>query len=180
VNFFLFGVLATMLSCSSFTSQEPDYEKIADKITVKTAKKLEKEKGLIPVGTGGRMMNDIQMMMIGFNYYHVVDIDTARHLLVDSVEEYLSAINTSEEVRPYLHNYPFTAQNVEIDIYFYGPDRHKVPAGEIKIATANQGQLVYYIDYPEKYTIKDIYEETYEDALKAVNSIHPDNDRDKK
>jgi len=110
------------------------------------------------------------MMMIGFNYYHVVDVNAARRLLVDSVEEYLSAINASEEVRPYLHEYPFTAQNVEIDIYFYGPDRHKVPAGEIMIAAAKRGKLTYYIDVPEKYDLKAIYEETYEDALKAVNS----------
>jgi|GEM_PF-6625043 len=38
----------------------------------------------------------------------------------------------------------------------------------------------YYIDNPEKYTIKAIYEETFEDALKAVNSIHPGNDRGEK
>ena len=180
MNFFLFGVLATMLSCSSFTSQEPDYEKIADKITVKTAKKLEEEKGLILIGIGGRMMHDIQMMMMGFNYYHEVDIDNARHLLVDSVEEYLSAINASEEVRPYLHEYPFTAQNIEINIYFYKPDKHEVPLGKIMIAAAEKGKLIYYIDEPETYALKRICEEPYEDALKAVNYIHPDNCINKK
>ncbi len=180
MNFFLFGVLATMFSCSSFEPPKANYGKIANAITAKTAKKLENEKGLIPVGTGGQMMNDIQMMMIGFNYYHVVDIDTARHLLVDSVEEYLSDINASEEVRPYLHEYPFTAQNVEIDIYFYSSDRHKVLTGEIMIAAAKRGKLTYYIDVPEKYDLKAIHEETYEDALKAVNSTHSNNDRNYK
>ena len=115
-------------------------------------------------------MHDIQMMMMGFNYYHVVDVNAARHLLVDSVEEYLSAINANEELRPYLHDYPFTAKNIKISIYFYSPDRYKVPTGEIMIAAANEGQLVYYIDEPEKYDLKAIHEETYEDALKAVDS----------
>src|SRR3972149_10675641 len=81
---------------SSCGYQVPEYEKIADAITAKTAKKLEKEKGLLLIGTGGQMMNDIQMMMMGFFFYRVVDIETARQLLVDSVEEYLSAINSNE------------------------------------------------------------------------------------
>ena len=49
------------------------------------------------------MMDDIQMMMMGFNFYKVVDIETTRQLLVDSVQEYLSAINSNEEIRPHLH-----------------------------------------------------------------------------
>jgi hypothetical protein len=165
------GIMMCMLpfifGCSSF-SPSPDYEKIADKITEQTAKKLKEQKGLSLAGTGGQMMDDIQMMMMGFNLYNVVDIETARQLLVDSVQEYLSAINSNEEIRPHLHNYPFTAQNVEIVIYFYSPDGSKVPLGEITIAAANQGKVVYYIDDPEKHTIKSLHEETYEEVLKLV------------
>lgn len=160
-------MLSFIFGCSSF-SPSPDYEKIADKITEKTAKKLKEQKGLSLAGTGGRMMDDIQMMMMGFNFYKVVDIETTRQLLVGSVQEYLSAINSNEEIKPYLHNYPFTPQNVEIVIYFYNPDGSKVPPGKITIAAANQGKVVYYIDDPEKHTIKPLHEETYEEALKLV------------
>ena len=153
-----------------FFSPSVDYEKIADKITEKTAKKLKEQKGLSLAGTGGQMMDDIQMMMMGFNFYKVVDIETTRQLLFDSVQEYLSAINSNERIRPYLHNYPFTAQNVEIVIYFYNPDGSKVPPGKINIAAANQGEVVYYIDSTENHTIKPIHEETYEEALKLVNN----------
>ena len=159
-----------MFSCSSFNPPESNYGKIANAITAKTAKQLEEENGLILVGTGGQMMNDIQMMMMGFYFYHVVDVNDARQLLVNSVEAYLSAINANEDVRPYLHEYPFTASNVEIVIYFRNPDRSDVPQGKIRIAAAKRGKLVYYIDYPEKHTIKSIYEESYEDALKAANA----------
>jgi hypothetical protein len=160
-------MLSFLFGCSSF-SPSPDYEKIADKITEKTAKKLKEQKGLFLAGTGGRMMDDIQMMMMGFNFYKVVDIETTRRILVDSVQEYLSAINSNEEIRFHLHNYPFTAQNVEIVIYFYNPDGSKVPPGKITIAAANQGKVVYYIDDPEKHTIRSLHEETYEEALKLV------------
>ena len=166
------GIMMCMLSfifgCSSFGYQSPRYVKLAHEITEKTAKKLKEQKGLSLAGTGGQMMDDIQMMMMGFNFYKVVDIETTRRLLVDSVQEYLSAINSNEEIRSHLHNYPFTAQNVEIVIYFYNPDGSKVPPGKITIAAANQGKVVYYIDDPEKHTIRSLHEETYEEALKLV------------
>src|SRR3989344_4332350 len=111
-------MISFLFGCSSFY-QSPRYIKLAHKITEKTAKKLKEQKNLYLIGTGGQMMHDIQMMMMGFNFYKVVDIETARQLLVESVEEYLSVINSNKEVRPYLHNYPFTAKNIEIVIYFY-------------------------------------------------------------
>jgi len=55
-------------------------------------------------------------------------------------------------------------------VFFYNPDGSKVASGKIKVAAVKQGKVVYYIDYPEKYTLKSIYEETYEEALQAISS----------
>lgn len=154
---------------SLFKAPSDDYEQLADEITARTAKKLKNEKSLILVGTGGRMMDDIKMIMMGFEYCKVVDIKTARKLLVYCVEEYLSAINTSKEIRPYLHNYPFTAKNVEIVIYFRNTDGSKVALDKINIASAKEGEMFYYIDYPETYTLKAIHKETYEEAVQAIS-----------
>ncbi|MBS0637120.1 MAG: hypothetical protein JSS12_06390, partial [Verrucomicrobia bacterium] len=63
-------VLVSVLLFSSFFLDkffEPNYEKIADGITAKVAKKIQNEKGLVPVGTGGGMLGDIYMMAISFN-----------------------------------------------------------------------------------------------------------------
>jgi len=57
---------------------------------------------LIPVGTGG------QMMAMSFDYYQEVDLKTARELIVYDINEYLSVINGNNEIKPYLHEYPFT------------------------------------------------------------------------
>lgn len=162
--------LFSAVICYSSSGPSEDYEKLADKITVKTAKKLEQEKGLILIGVGGRMMDDIKLMMMGFNYRKIIDINEARNLLVYCVEEYLTAINGDKKVRSYLHNYPFTSRNVEIKIFIYSPDGSDVPPNELSIVASNEGELVYKIDYPEKHTIKPIHEETYEEALKIVVS----------
>ncbi|MFS8562832.1 MAG: hypothetical protein LVR00_00225 [Rhabdochlamydiaceae bacterium] len=131
---------------------------------------MEEQKKLYLIGIGGKMMHDIQAMHMSFQFYEVVDIGTARQLLVDATQEYLLAINSSKEIRPYLHTYPFTVENVEIAIYFYNPDGSTVSTNKIEVGAVRQGKLVYYIDYPEKHTIKSIHEETYEEALEIVNA----------
>ena len=156
---------------SSCGYQVPEYEKIADAITAKTAKKLEKEKGLLLIGTGGQMMNDIQMMMMGFNFYQEIDLKTARKLIVYVISEYLSQINNNKDVRPYLHEYPFTAKNVEIEIFIYHPNGSRLPQEKIYCISAINGSIYYYRRGQKQYTEETLCEETYEEALKLARNI---------
>ena len=111
------------------------------------------------------MMDDIQMMAMSFNYYHEVDLEQARELIVFTINEYLSDINNNQEIRPYLHEYPFTSKNVEIRIFIYGPDRLELPPEKIYCITSRNGILRYYTrsdrDHP-------ICKETYDDALDEI------------
>lgn len=168
--FFNYGVMLSMCSflfgCSFFGHQLPDYEKIADKITEKTAKKLKEQKNLRLVGTGGKMMNDIQAMNMSFYFYQEVDLKAARKLIVYAINEYLSEINNNKEVRPYLHEYPFTVKNVEIMIFFYKPDRSNLSPEKIYCISSINGMLEYYIHSDPSQAI---HEETYEEALQAIS-----------
>lgn len=169
---------ATLLICFFLINfrlgyQSPRYVKLAHKITDETAEKLKKKKNLSPAGTGGSMMNDVKMMMMAFQFFEVVDMDAARELLVYSTEEYLTNINSNKELRPYLHNYPFTSENVEIVIYFSQPNRGDVPLGNIAVAAVGNGSIVYYTKCSGPQTLKEFYEEPYQDALKIVASEGP-------
>jgi hypothetical protein len=169
----MFMAVISIFSCCSLlvdSSFEQNYEKIADAITNKTAEKFKREKALYLIGIGGGMMDDIKMMSMDFNYYREVDFDAARALLVYCVEEYLAAINGSEEVRPYLHNYPFTAKNIEIRLYFYKPNGRDLPLGKLSIASAIKGTVKYKVDNPNGYTLDTVRTETYEEALQIVQS----------
>jgi hypothetical protein len=146
-------------SCSSYES--PRYVKIAHSITNQTAKKLGKEKGLSLCGTGGGMMNDVKFMMMAFSYPKSIDVKEARDLLIYSAEAYLSAINNNAEIRPFLHNYPFTADNIEIVIYFPNVKNSNL----LHIACANKGRVSYKIDDPETQQLKNILVESYETSL---------------
>jgi hypothetical protein len=74
-SLFCFGIAAMAFI---FGDQSIDYEIIANKITEQTAKKLENQKKLYLIGTGGKMMNDIQAMDMGFDLYYEVDLCTGQ------------------------------------------------------------------------------------------------------
>ena|SRR3990167_8677558 len=166
LNFSL-GLLVTSLifGCSSMTYKLSKDEKIVNQITEETAKKLKEKKNLILIGTGGQMMHEIEMLAMSFQFFHEVDLEKARELIVYAVREYLSDINNNEEVRPYLHNYPFTAKNVEIRIFFYGPDRRELPPDKIVYISSRNGILRYYIRADDDHPI---HQETYEEALGKI------------
>lgn len=167
ILFLLFLIIG---GCSCSGLKPTNYVKIADNITDKTAKKLKEQKRLYLVGTGGKMMGDIQAMDMGFFFYQEVDLKEARNLIVYVINEYLFEINNHEEIRPFLHEYPFTAKNVEIDIWVKASDGTRPSQGKIYYISASNGIINYYIRLPEEQSRKSICEETYEEALQIINS----------
>src|ERR1700733_3214981 len=137
-----------ILTSCSLIDYIPDYEKIADQITIQTAKKLREEKKLHLIGTGGGMMDDVEMMAMSFTYYQELDLPSARKLLTYALNEYLAAINSSVKIRPYLHEFPFTARSIEIVIFIYKPDRTKLSYDKIQCISAVKAVLTYYFEVP--------------------------------
>jgi len=160
---FLLAIIASaVLYYSHSQNSSEDYEKLADKITITTAKSLEEKNGLILLGTGGRMMDDIKLMSMAFEYHEAGNIETARKLLLDSTKEYLSKINASERIRPYLHNYPFTPTNIKIEIYFRGIAKSDSAEDKVDIAALSDGMFFYFVKDENSTALKLIKEESYE------------------
>ena len=148
----------------------PEYEKISDKITAKTAKKLSKKYQLDPAGSGGSMMHDVEMLALSFNCYRPLSIDESRRLVVGCVNEYLNSVNENKEIRPYLHNFPFTEENLEIVIFFYENNNFKdVQPGQVSCASTVKGKIFYHTkDSQDEYKLETLHQETYEEALRIV------------
>src|SRR5690606_27908011 len=66
--------------------------RLARAVRSKTSKKLQQEMGMIPFGFGGQMMNQIQILMLDFQYAHPVTVEEGRRLLVQAVGEFLKEI----------------------------------------------------------------------------------------
>src|SRR5262245_12129686 len=74
-----------------------DQESLANYVTDVVAKKLKKEKGLLPCGTGGGG-KPLRTLALCFDYRDAMDIEIGRELLVASVNTYLEAINTNPKI----------------------------------------------------------------------------------
>jgi len=171
----VFLILTLTIGCSQAEiecSQEEDYEILGRKVRSQTAKQLRKEVDLIPAGTMGQMMGDIQAMGLSFNYYNLLDLEEARDLLVYAAEVFLKNINENKKIRPYLHNYPFTPKNIEIVIFMYQPDGSEPNQGNLSVLSLKDGILTYELAAPNKYAPWPIlHEETYEEGLEIYQNL---------
>lgn len=125
---------------------------------------LKKDKELYPFGTAACMLNQIKLLGLSFHYYKPVDIDIARELLAYSTTLFMNIINESESIRPYLQNYPFRPENIEITIYLLNPDGSKPALDELLVVEMIGGKLKYLIKNLETQRFTTVYQETFEEA----------------
>ena len=80
----VFSILFCLLlsSCETPPENPVSYITMANRLLSKTAKQLKIERDLIPIGDNGQMMGDIQTMGLSFNYYHLLNLENARELLL--------------------------------------------------------------------------------------------------
>ncbi len=150
--------------------QKSEHCKIIDRITYKYLKEYILPQGLDCICKGGSMMGDIQAVALGFVSYKALNVNEARKLYVNIVEEYLHRVNCNEEVRPYLHNYPFTINNLKFTIRFSHPNGKRIADGHVAymsfIASRN---LIFYRGYDSNTdNFYLLHKESYEEALKIV------------
>ncbi|WP_420421708.1 hypothetical protein [Simkania sp.] len=170
---FIIIVSSVFISGAKMEYVIPEYEKISDEITARTAKKLSRKYQLDPIGSGGSMMHDVEMLALSFNCYRSLSINESRELVINCVNEYIKSINENEDIRPYLHDYPFSAQNIQIKIFFFGDENfQKIPPGKINVVSTGKKRVRYYTDSDEdEYKLETLHQETYEEALRIVREL---------
>ncbi|MDE3045869.1 MAG: hypothetical protein KGJ02_04410 [Verrucomicrobiota bacterium] len=166
----LFIVFSFLSSCSQkkHSNQLPPKVIFANEIRKKVASDLYKKKNLVPCGSGGGMMRQVEMLALSFDYRKPIDIKMGRELLIAAVDELTVAVNADERIRPYLQNYPFEPKNIEIRIFLYNPDGSDIPPGSLSVVGALEGVLDYKIRDPKTDQLKSIHKETYEEAVRIL------------
>lgn len=152
--------------CITLCSVPSEKERIVCKLETKVAKKLKEELGLIPFGVGGQMMNQIQILMLDFQYRQPISMKEGRRLLVKAVFEYLNEINSNETIRKYLQRYPFQPRNVEICIYLKKSDGSDYGLNELVVLAAREGKIQFKFNKTE-FLFRTI-QETFEEALEIL------------
>lgn len=170
---FLFIILVLIIfSLSSGCDHRSEKQIIAHKVIYKTAKiLLERHQlkyiGMLEEGDA----NFYKRIGIHFQILRVLDKDEGRKILMDSIEVLLNEINSDLNLKPYLNEYPFTVNNIEIEIFTYFPDAKFAYYPNIGIFSLNRGQIKFLSLPAEKsygYASREV--ETYEEALKIIKT----------
>ena len=166
--FIIFPVLFLFSGCCFF---KKDYPEIAHEITLRTAKQLEKEKGMELVGTGGGMIKQVNRLSMFLNYYSPQEIPEARKLALFVTDKFLYNINSDEKVRPYLNNYPFKIEDLKIFLSFLPSKYREVEPGKLDHIVINNGRLTFNTRSKETGRLTTLFEETIEEAREKVSNM---------
>jgi len=160
---------AFLLFLTSFRYKESDYCKIADQIVNNYVREFATPRGLELYGYGGAMMNDIQKIELDFFCFEALNVDNARILYVEMMEELLNRINRHKKIHPYLHAFPFVEGNIKLMISFIGSKERDIDEGCVALMSIAKEHKVYFAAYDkEKKDYYDLCEESYEEARRKV------------
>jgi hypothetical protein len=147
-----------------------EYISLSHKISDQFVKDYSKRTGVNITGSGGGMMDDIDLICLTFEGRQRLDVSGARRLYVDGVEDLLSRYNTSKIVRPYLHNFPFTIDNLRFMLGFEDGYGKHLASGFVALVLCANGKIYYCYYDPGVDELLDLHEETYEEALRIVHA----------
>ena len=170
----LFCILALILVGCGILNENyhpSQAEQLVNSILAKTAETIKKRYKIKPCGEGAAMPGGpIQELTLCFNTKDQFTKEELRKLLIQSAQELLNQINENNEIQQFLTAHPFTINNVEIIIYNHDRNGRTIYDPEILTAEISQGILTYQTVEPSAdiFKLKNQFEESYEDALKAL------------
>jgi hypothetical protein len=171
----IFIALVVASLCHTKNNFKIEYSKAdltAYQIQNRITEKLCKRHQMQFIGNSAEMPdNDIRSLGLIFQITRPLSKDEARLILIDCVQEILNAINSNEEIRPYLNSYPFTPKNVEITIFIKDSQARDLFDPDLGVVHAYKGKLDYitYVKGNKFYKHQSETEETYEEALERAS-----------
>jgi len=159
--FFLLTLL--FISCGSGKS----YTFMADHIFKEFTKEMKQKNGFQICSSGGSMPGRVvKSVNMVFSSNYQLDICEARKLYVETLWRLLDKINNDKIIRPYLNQYPAKWENVHLGIVF--DYNKKLIEKKVALMTNVNNVLYFFIYDPKTNSLKDLHEESIDDALGIV------------
>jgi hypothetical protein len=177
VNFVFFLIAAIFLCGCVENKLDIDCKKniksrLVNEIGNRVFIRLKEDKNLHLCECGGRMMDQITLLHLGFDYFKQINIEEARELLVKASVLFLKIINEDEQIRPFLKNFPFLSTNIEIRIFLHTSYNSQLDSKQLCVITLLNGYLHYKIHNPETSLLTTIYTETFEEAIEKLAIVN--------
>lgn len=123
-------------------------------------------------GLGG--MDKVWLMSISFDRCgDPLDEKEARSLVIQCVDDFLVAVNSNEQLRPFLRDYPFTAKNLSLDIFNFNKDQSLHIFPSIAIVSNSEGKIGFFTK--EASDVYGYYTKKYETYDEAVAILKEEN-----
>ncbi len=162
---YFFFILLVLFSCEKKDDVLPTKNEAVDQILIKVTKQLRSKLGLLPFGTGARMMDKVKMLSLSFMYPESIDLETGRAILIQAADIFVAAINAEGKIRPYLDTVPFTPQNVQVWIFFRDDKKKPNCVSSMRIT---DGVLKYSVIDLENPNLEIDSRESYEEAVQKL------------
>jgi hypothetical protein len=198
IFYFLITIFFIGSQLDSKEIKSPEYIKYVDEIVTSFVKDMEKKHKLHCYGSGGSMPKDVEKIDVLFLSQGRFNLEEARKTEVTAIKELLRQINNHEKIRPYLREYPFDINRIGVSISFRTKNDNYPLDGSIASVFIAKNKIFYYtaemkmsdpitsisLDENNKPITKVIpgeleeelvplMEETYEEALKIVQTTPP-------
>lgn len=162
------ALLILLLTCFFSCEETPKHVQEANRVINIFSAYMEKREHFHLSTVGGEMMNQINKIILTYEGQRMVGIDETRRLFVSNVKKLLTLINNDLAVRPYLHCYPFTIDDVNLSLSFYNKQIRYIQGEYISYVFCVK-KNIHYCNYDSKNKLQTIFIEPYEEALKIVN-----------
>ena len=136
------------------------YDAECHKVLSAYLKQMSKTANLHANGSGGRFGEKISLVAFSFTSHAKCDVEASKKLLLLSINSLLEKINSSEKLRPFLCQYPFSKENVQISISFYDKNNY-YPQDYVSIKLNTKNKISFGIFDKEIYNYKTLTEEPF-------------------
>ncbi|MDP1834389.1 MAG: hypothetical protein Q8K75_00520 [Chlamydiales bacterium] len=146
---------------------EADYHKMSDCIVSNYIRSMPRE--IQVIGTGGSFTGEVRYVRTMFCLTAKASVTDARKIVVPEVMKLISAYNSDRQIRPFLHDYPFTYKNAAYSLSFRDKYGNYYSDGSVALVTIHPAGIAYSKHNPATEQLEEILAETWEEALEALN-----------
>ena len=171
--------LLSLVTCilSSCGPEQADHVKAAYRIMHEHIDDMKNDYGARPYGIGGGFLENVNKLRIHFVVVGSFTVEEARRFLYQTSQQFLKKINDDEEIRPYLSDYPFTANNLSYSFFVRNEDSQKVIFesfedydGHVSDFGIYEGKISYSISTQDKLGYQDVHRETFAEAEEILRN----------
>lgn len=146
---------------------------LVNEVLSKSSKIIEMKHQVRKIGQGSAMPEGIiKELVLSFATDETLTKNCLRKLLIEFAQVVVTQVQLNSDIQPYLIKTPFTIENVQIIIYNYDKKGFEPFDPEISTAEISDSKLTYRTIGKENiYQFKNQFEETYEEALKAIQAL---------